>query len=81
MYWQGLEVRFSDGQTVAAALLLSGIKDFGSYSALTQARYFCGIGACQSCLVSDGGGIPFEACITLAADDMRLEPFMSSNHD
>lgn len=54
--WNGSPVPFRPGETLAAALLRAnhGLP-----------RYFCGIGACQSCVVRCDGRI-VEACITLA---------------
>ncbi|MFE0017313.1 2Fe-2S iron-sulfur cluster-binding protein [Mesorhizobium sp. NPDC059054] len=75
LYWRDRAIPFSSGQTVASALMLAGVTDFGAYSSHTRARYFCGIGACQSCLVSDQDGPPLEACITIACAGMRLRPF------
>lgn len=76
-FWNEQPIPFFEGQTIASALVLSGIRDFGPYSQLTNARYFCGIGACQSCLVTCDGGPAIEACITIAADGVRLQPFSS----
>ena len=79
--WNGRLIPFVEGQTVASALALSCVRDFGSYSPSTSARYFCGIGACQSCLVTDRGGAPFESCITRADEAMCLRPFLTDAGD
>jgi aerobic-type carbon monoxide dehydrogenase small subunit (CoxS/CutS family) len=37
-----------------------------------RGRYFCGIGACQTCLVSVNGAAPVEACLTPARAGVQL---------
>lgn len=56
--WNGAEVPFAEGETLAAAILRAA----GQQPALA---YFCGIGACQSCVVLCDGRL-VEACVTLA---------------
>ena len=72
IYWMGEAVSFRFGETIAAALRRAGIDDFGPATGKLRARYFCGIGACQSCLVSVDDACPVEACLTPAKDGMRL---------
>lgn len=72
--WLGSTVPFKRGETLAAALRRAGIDDLGPASGGLRARYFCGIGACQACLVSVDGGAPVEACLTPARAGMRLSP-------
>lgn len=64
--FRGRAVPFRPGKSVAAALLEAGILDFGRDANGAQLRYFCGIGACQSCLVRIDGRV-VEACLTPAA--------------
>lgn len=65
--WQGQTIPFRAGETIAAALADAGIGDLGRDGAGAGLRYFCGIGACQSCLVRiDGRTV--EACLTPACD-------------
>lgn len=72
LYWNQTAVSFRPGETIAAALLRSGVHDFGAAFGGLQARYFCGIGACQACLVSVNGACPVEACLTPARQGMQL---------
>jgi hypothetical protein len=74
IFWQELPVPFERGETLAAALLRSGIFDLGSAGIAVRGRVFCGIGACQSCLIAIEGGVPVEACLTLAEEGMRAGP-------
>lgn len=56
--WNGADIPFREGETLAAAILRAGPSDAGL-------GYFCGIGACQSCVVwCDGRRV--EACVTPA---------------
>lgn len=64
--FRGRQVPFRQGDTVAAALAEAGIADLGRDANGAQLRYFCGIGACQSCLVRIDGRV-VEACLTPAA--------------
>jgi aerobic-type carbon monoxide dehydrogenase small subunit (CoxS/CutS family) len=65
-HWAGQPVLFHPGETYAAALRRAGVLDLGPGVNGVRARYFCGIGACQACLVSVDGGSPVEACLTPA---------------
>lgn len=64
--FRGVVVPFRPGETIAAALLAAGVLDFSRDANGAQLRYFCGIGACQSCLVRIDGRV-VEACLTPAA--------------
>lgn len=77
VFWQGRRVPFDEGQTLAAALLASGLRDLGG-PAGRPARIFCGIGACQACAVTVEGLGVVEACLTPAVDGMRLGPAMTA---
>lgn len=63
-FWQGHPVDFRPGESFAAALRRSGVQDLGPAMGQLRGRYFCGIGACQACLVSVNGAAPVEACLT-----------------
>ncbi|MER8506793.1 (2Fe-2S)-binding protein [Mesorhizobium sp. M0751] len=77
--WRGERIAYISGETVASSLLRAGHLNLGPASETTQARYFCGIGACQGCLVSCEGAAPFEACLTLARDGMVLFPVIAAS--
>lgn len=81
--WRGAAIPFHPGETLAAALRRAGVDDFGATVGGLQHRYFCGIGACQACLVSVNGASPVEACLTPARAGMRLDhaaPFCGVLH-
>lgn len=71
--WLGGAVPFEDGDSIASALLSSGITAFGVDAAGKETRFFCGIGACQNCLVMLDGKI-CEACLTPALAGSRVTP-------
>lgn len=79
--WRGERIAYINGETVASSLLRAGHFNLGPSSETTQARYFCGIGACQGCLVSCEGAAPFEACLTPARDGMVLFPVIAAATD
>lgn len=66
-------IPFRTGETIAAALQAAGVLTYGSDALGNETRCFCGIGACQCCLVRVDGVVR-EACITLARPGMSVEP-------
>lgn len=80
LFWNQTAVPFRPGETIAAALHRSGIDDLGATVGNQRGRYFCGIGACQACLVSVDGACPVEACLTPAQPGMRLSAALP-DHD
>jgi aerobic-type carbon monoxide dehydrogenase small subunit (CoxS/CutS family) len=70
--WKGVAVPFREGESIAAALMRAGMRDLGRDGAGAGLRYFCGIGACQNCVVSVGGSV-VEACLTPACEGMTVE--------
>ena len=76
-YWNLTAVAFRPGETIAAALRRSGVDDLGAAFGGQQGRYFCGIGSCQSCLVSVDGAGPVESCLTPASSGMHLSAALS----
>lgn len=81
-FWNGELVAFQPGETIAAALLRVGITDLGQSGDAPSGRVFCGIGACQGCVVAVAGAAPVEACLTLASEGLRLGalPAIGTDH-
>lgn len=75
--WNGRPVPFRDGETIATALAAVGVKSFGRDPAGRPTRWFCGIGACQNCLVRIDGRL-VEACLTPASDAAKVEAATAS---
>ena len=48
---------------------------------LGRGRIFCGIGACQGCLVAMTGAAAVEACLTPARNGLRLSPLAEEQAD
>lgn len=71
--WDGLPVAFEANETIASALDRAGIMLFGTDPHSCAAKYFCGIGACQACIVSVDG-VRSEACLTPARAGQRVFP-------
>lgn len=71
-FWNGRPIAFRPGETIALALEAAGIRRFGADPLGTPTRYFCGIGACQGCLVRIDGRL-VEACLTPAIDGRSVE--------
>ncbi|QEE43487.1 (2Fe-2S)-binding protein (plasmid) [Rhizobium sp. WL3] len=76
--WRGEAVPFREGQSIASALAGLGIHGFGVDPAGGQTRYFCGIGACQCCLVRIDGRVR-EACLEPAAAGMTVSRLEDSH--
>ena len=76
IYWSGQRISFVPGEMLAFTLLRVS-KHLGSLgSSPTGQRYglFCGIGACQGCLVQIAGRGIAEACLTPSENGMRVGP-------
>jgi predicted molibdopterin-dependent oxidoreductase YjgC len=73
-FWQDEEVPFRDGESVAFALLRHGTGEFGKSPVGRPYSMFCGIGACQGCLVFvEGRGVVI-ACQTPARQGLGVQP-------
>ncbi|MBX9468047.1 (2Fe-2S)-binding protein [Rhizobium sp. WL3] len=77
-HWQGRAIPFRSGESLAAALDAAGVGSFGYGPLGEETRYFCGIGACQNCLLRVDGLIR-EACITPARPGMEVEALEKPN--
>ncbi|MGY6250737.1 2Fe-2S iron-sulfur cluster-binding protein [Bosea thiooxidans] len=80
-FWNGAPVAFRPGETIAAALLRAGVVDLGQAHGAPGARVFCGIGACQGCVVAIANAAPVEACLTPAREGLRLGPLPAIGAD
>ncbi|MFN7012608.1 MAG: 2Fe-2S iron-sulfur cluster-binding protein [Allorhizobium sp.] len=77
--WMGQSIPFRTGESITAALEAAGIRTFGPDALGQETRYFCGIGACQCCLLRVDGVVR-EACITPAKTGMHVEA-LERRHD
>jgi predicted molibdopterin-dependent oxidoreductase YjgC len=76
--WAGQQIAFRPGETIAAALAAADIHHLGPDGQGRSARYFCGIGACQGCLVQVDGMLR-EACLTTAKSGLNVSPSGASH--
>jgi len=70
--FDGVVVPFEANETIAVALDRAGVVSLGDGQGGCAARYFCGIGACQACVVSVDG-TRMEACLTPAREGQRVQ--------
>lgn len=74
-YFNGEPLTAWKGQTVAAALIANGIKEFGKSRKLQQSRgLFCANGRCCSCFVTIDQLDHVLSCMTLVAEGMSVYP-------
>ena len=74
-------IPFDRGQTVAAALVASGVLSWRSTRIDGSPRgVFCGIGVCFDCLVTIDGHPNQRACLVLAASDLRVTTQQGDGH-
>jgi D-hydroxyproline dehydrogenase subunit gamma len=73
-FFDGEPVTAFEGETVAAALLAAGRRTLRITAlAGTPRGIFCGMGVCFDCLVVIDGEPSRPACVTFAAEGMRVE--------
>lgn len=70
--WCGIPIGFVEGESVAAAISRANRFDLGTDGSGVRLRYFCGIGACQNCLVRIEGAT-VEACLTPARPGISVQ--------
>ncbi len=71
--FNGAGVAASAGQSLAAALIAAGRREFRVTAGGKPRGVFCGIGVCQDCLVTVDGTPNRRACMTGAVDGMAVE--------
>ncbi|WP_460368192.1 (2Fe-2S)-binding protein, partial [Actinocorallia lasiicapitis] len=73
--FDGHDVPAEDGQTIAAALLASGVRTWRTTRLDARPRgLFCGIGACHDCLLTVNGTPHLRACLTEARPADHIHP-------
>ncbi len=80
-YWKEQKIRFNTGETIGFALFKYDKTrgDLGSSPTQQSYQLFCGIGACQGCLIYiDGKGI-VEACMEIAEEKLYARPVVASD--
>lgn len=70
----GKEAYAFDGETVAAALLAQGIRQFRlTHKEHAPRGVYCGMGVCFECMVRVDGNPNVQACLTPLVEGMRIE--------
>jgi aerobic-type carbon monoxide dehydrogenase small subunit (CoxS/CutS family) len=70
----GRPVKAFPGETIAAALLAAGWRNFRRTTILDQPRsLYCGMGVCWECAMVVNGRPNVRTCMTLAEPGMRVE--------
>jgi D-hydroxyproline dehydrogenase subunit gamma len=70
----GKPIEAYEGETIAAALLASGIRIFHLSRKRKEPRgLFCGMGVCYECLVTVDGINDIRACLTPVIEGMQVE--------
>ncbi|TQX85214.1 MULTISPECIES: FAD-dependent oxidoreductase [Rhizobium] len=73
LFVDGVGIAVEKGLSVAAAIEASGSHGFSRGLKGEPRGLFCGMGACQDCLVAVDGRLSQRACMTIVADGMRIE--------
>ncbi|MCP5091776.1 MAG: (2Fe-2S)-binding protein [Gammaproteobacteria bacterium] len=79
VYWCDRRVPFRPGESLAYTLLRETAAGYGTSVIGQTYGLFCGIGACQGCLVEVEGRGVVEACLTFPDDGMRVNPVHSGS--
>ena len=73
-YFNGIEMKGYEGESIASALLANGVKIFSHSIKYNHPRgFFCGIGKCSSCLMTVNGIPNIRTCITPLQEGMIVE--------
>lgn len=72
--FDGKALPCNEGDTLAAALLVSGIQEFGTTRTGEPRQPFCNMGTCFDCAVVIDGIPLVRACITQVREGMNIEP-------
>jgi sarcosine oxidase, subunit alpha len=74
IYWKGLSLQAYQGETIAAALIASGIRVFNHHHLDGSPQgIFCANGQCSQCMVLVNG-YPLKSCMELVSPNMKVEP-------
>lgn len=72
--FEGKRLDAYEGETIAAALVASGVKILGWSQTLHRPRgFFCAVGKCSSCLMSVDGAPNVRTCTTQVREGMAVE--------
>jgi predicted molibdopterin-dependent oxidoreductase YjgC len=70
----GRDIEAREGEPIAAALLVNGIRVFRTMPRTGEARGgFCMVGRCSDCLMKVDGELNVRVCVTPVKEGMRVE--------
>lgn len=70
----GKDIEAYEGETIASALIASGIKVFRHTKKLKEPRrIFCAVGRCTDCIMTVDGKPNIRTCITIVRDGMKIQ--------
>lgn len=72
--FEGRPVECFEGETVATALLASGVDEFGTTRDGTPRQPLCNMGTCFDCAVTVDGAPLIRSCLTPVRDGMQVTP-------
>ena len=73
-YFDGRELEGYEGETIAGALLASGVKILHYSKGLARPRgFFCAIGRCSSCNMTVDGVPNTRVCVTALTEGVRVQ--------
>ena len=61
------------GETIHAALIAAGYRQFRKSKTYKQRGVFCGMGVCYECLVTVNNGSSQRACVKVVEEGMEVE--------
>jgi aerobic-type carbon monoxide dehydrogenase small subunit (CoxS/CutS family) len=71
--FEGKDIEFENGDSIAAALIRAGIWDFRQSRNVGEPRsLFCGIGHCYDCLVVVDGVTNQRACLVRSTESLSV---------
>ena len=74
IFANGYPIQAYQGETVAAALMATGIKSFRKTKKYGKMRgIFCAIGRCTDCAATINGIPNIRCCVTIVEDGMQIE--------
>ena len=72
--FEGRQIPFADGDSIAAALYRDGLRSFSRSLKYHRKRgLYCGTGDCPNCLMTVDGQPAVRTCVTPCADQMQVE--------
>jgi predicted molibdopterin-dependent oxidoreductase YjgC len=72
-YVNGQPIQACPGETIHAALIAAGYRQFRKSKTKQPRGIFCGMGVCYECLVTIDNGPRKQACVTIVEEGMEVQ--------